>query len=138
MNNNPNPAMPVANQDSDPVRLKIEAMFDLLRCPAEATADLSADRTDETSEAWQRFRIVRSHAKGGLVEIRVAFDEQLNRDVALKKGQVWRKPLVFDVFRGQVWGQVWEPKGKYEKWAEKSQSHLLPITRFRRAPPCEP
>ena len=49
----------------------------------EEGVSLSASRTGQT----HRFQIIRPHAKGGLGEVYVARDEELNREVALKEIQ---------------------------------------------------
>ncbi len=49
---------------------------------AEETASLSVG---DASSAGQRFRILRPHASGGLGEVFVARDAELNREVALKQ-----------------------------------------------------
>lgn len=41
----------------------------------------------EPTSSGQRFRVLRPHAKGGLGQIHVALDEELNREVALKEIQ---------------------------------------------------
>src|SRR5579863_523187 len=76
-----------SRREPDPVRAKLEAMFDLLRRPADPASQPSENRIDETSQARQRFRIIRPHAKGGLGDVWVALDEELNRDVAFKEIQ---------------------------------------------------
>jgi hypothetical protein len=42
---------------------------------------------DKTTPSEPRFRILRFHAKGGLGQVSVAFDEELHREVALKEIQ---------------------------------------------------
>ncbi len=61
----------------------------------ELSSDLSANTTQEgaprpalpLSAESTRFRILRPHAKGGLGEVFLAYDTQLNRQVALKEMQ---------------------------------------------------
>jgi tetratricopeptide (TPR) repeat protein/tRNA A-37 threonylcarbamoyl transferase component Bud32 len=48
------------------------------------------DSVGTPTSTGQRFRILRPHAKGGLGEVFVAHDEELNRDVALKRIQEHR------------------------------------------------
>jgi tRNA A-37 threonylcarbamoyl transferase component Bud32 len=54
--------------------------------PQEASTILGQSVGDETSRG-RRFRILRPHARGGLGEVFVARDEELNREVALKEIQ---------------------------------------------------
>jgi WD40 repeat protein/serine/threonine protein kinase len=46
-----------------------------------------ADRPDAASSGDERFRIVRAHARGGLGEVFVAHDPELDREVAVKELQ---------------------------------------------------
>jgi tetratricopeptide (TPR) repeat protein/tRNA A-37 threonylcarbamoyl transferase component Bud32 len=52
--------------------------------PAHDAANLTPERFDDTV-AGQRFHIVRPHARGGLGEVLLALDAELNREVALKR-----------------------------------------------------
>jgi len=47
----------------------------------------TGDGYTHTSQSGSRFRIVRPHARGGLGQVSVAIDSELNRDVALKEIQ---------------------------------------------------
>ena len=51
----------------------------------------------QSTSAGTRFRILRPHAKGGLGEVFVARDTELNRDVALKEIQDRTSPTIRDV-----------------------------------------
>src|SRR3954464_14050150 len=52
---------------------------------AEPKADDFTLHETRTTQTGERFRKLRSHAKGGLGEVSLAHDEQLNRVVALKE-----------------------------------------------------
>lgn len=71
--------------DADPTRQKLESLFNLLRGSTDAIP--SGPTPGESNTVWQRFRILRSHARGGLGEIWLAEDEELKRQVALKEIQ---------------------------------------------------
>ena len=49
--------------------------------------EFPASRNDFPSQVRDRFRVLRHHAQGGLGEVFLARDEELNRDVALKQIQ---------------------------------------------------
>ncbi len=54
----------------------------------EANAEaMSSDPPDAPGAGGERFRIIRFHAKGGLGEVYLARDDELHRDVALKRIQ---------------------------------------------------
>lgn len=68
---------------------KVEALFELLRRPAQEKHDAAMLKASvgTPSSSGFRFRILRPHAKGGLGEVFVAHDEELHREVALKEIQ---------------------------------------------------
>src|SRR6266700_6076524 len=69
---------------------KMDALFELLRRPAQTKENPQATlviAVGDPSSSGLRFRILRPHAKGGLGEVFVAFDEELHREVALKQIQ---------------------------------------------------
>lgn len=53
--------------------------------PDAGKTSLNGDTARMPSSEWSRFRILRSHARGGLGEVFVAEDHELNREVALKE-----------------------------------------------------
>ncbi|HEX5269935.1 MAG TPA: serine/threonine-protein kinase [Gemmataceae bacterium] len=55
--------------------------------PADRYATLAPSVVGEPSQLGLRFRVLRPHARGGLGEVFVAFDEELHREVALKEIQ---------------------------------------------------
>src|SRR6266478_1683421 len=72
-------------EDSEPYQVKaraaekkLEELFELLRGPAMSIPVCQASPTGP------RFRILQLHARGGLGDVFVAFDEELQREVALK------------------------------------------------------
>ena len=65
---------------ADPTRQKLESLFKQLRGSDGPTAG-------DSNSVSQRFRLLRRHASGGLGDIWIALDEELNREVALKEIQ---------------------------------------------------
>ena len=65
---------------ADPTRQKLESLFKQLRGSDGPTAG-------DSNSVSQRFRLLRRHASGGLGDIWIAHDEELNREVALKEIQ---------------------------------------------------
>ncbi len=65
---------------ADPTRQKLESLFQLLRGSDGPTPG-------DANSFSQRFRLLRRHASGGLGDIWIAQDEELNRQVALKEIQ---------------------------------------------------
>jgi WD40 repeat protein/serine/threonine protein kinase len=76
------------DRPSEPGRDGPTVTFAHTRSSADATSELTALRTDETPGAGagtHRFHVLRSHARGGLGEVFLAFDNELNRSVAVKE-----------------------------------------------------
>ena len=65
---------------ADPTRQKLESLFKMLRGSDGPTPG-------DSNSVSQRFRLLRRHASGGLGDIWIAQDEELNREVALKEIQ---------------------------------------------------
>ncbi len=65
---------------ANPTRQKLESLFKLLRGSDGPTPG-------DSNSVSQRFRLLRRHASGGLGDIWIAHDEELNREVALKEIQ---------------------------------------------------
>jgi serine/threonine protein kinase len=75
-----------------PLRSDLEGVADaellalLARVSDLRSGDEPADRASEYRlQSIQRFRMLRFHAQGGLAQVMVALDEQLNREVAVKQ-----------------------------------------------------
>src|SRR5260370_39283357 len=84
------------NEDSEAKELvalqKLEALFELLRRPAKHEQNevtLLGTSVGTPSSSGLRFRILRTHAKGGLGEVFVAHDEGVHREVALEEIQAY-------------------------------------------------
>lgn len=72
---------------SDFTDRRLSATIEMTPAEAEASAAQSKAEYHCTTSSQERFRKIRSHAVGGLGEVYLAHDEQLNRVVALKELQ---------------------------------------------------
>ncbi len=70
---------------SDPTRQKLELLFKLLRSSDDIFP--TGPTPGDSNSVTQRFRLLRHHKSGGLGDIWIAHDEELNREVALKEIQ---------------------------------------------------
>ncbi len=92
-----------------PMAKEPQASADVATAPPPDSHDVSSARPislqrHETGSSYGRFRILRSHAQGGLGQVSLAQDEELGREVALKeiRPEFARNPVSRDRFLNEA------------------------------------